>query len=320
MKIFRALVVIIFIFSACMTGQSFAEENRKKVIGFIPMTMSNEYFIIMVNAARSEAEKQHAELLVQSGKIHRSGEEQEEIIENMIAKGVDAICIVPSSGGVLRKLQKVQQAKIPIINIDTKIDRNTMKKLGMKTIPYIGTNNYEGARMGGRYAVSSLGISGKKVAVLTGMSQQQNSKDRWNGFKDAVSGKAVIVAERPANWEKKLGYFIFKNMLQEKSDLDFVFACNDNMALGAIEAIRETGRNNIGVMGYDGITPALNAIEKGIMAATVAQMPAEMGIKGVQMALELLKGNPVDEITYTETKMIDSSNVSEFKAYLNQYR
>jgi len=320
MKIFRLLTVTVFTFFMCMTCQSFAEENRKKVIGFIPMTMSNEYFIIMLNAARSEAEKQHAELLVQSGKTHRSGEEQEEIIENMMAKGVDAICIVPSSGGVIRKLQKVQDKKIPIINIDTKIDTDIIKRLGLTPIPYIGTNNYEGAKMGGWYAVRSLGISGKKVAVLIGLSQQQNAKDRWNGFKDAAGDKVRIVAERPANWEKELGYSVFKDILQKQPDLDFVFACNDNMALGSVEAIRETGRKNIGVMGYDGITPALNAIEEGTMAATVAQMPAEMGIKGVRTALELLEGNRVPEITYTETKVIDSSNVAEFKAYLNQYR
>ena len=126
------------------------------------------------------------------------------------------------------------------------------------------------------------------------------------------------MAEKPANWEKELGYSVFKDMLQKKPD--FVFACNDNMALGAVEAVRETGRKNIGVMGYDGITPALNAIEEGAMLATVAQMPAEMGIRGVRMALELLKGNRIAEITYTETKVIDSSNVAEFKAYLNQYR
>ena len=171
MKIFRTSAVAVFIFFMCMTGQSFAEENRKKVIGFIPMTMSNEYFVIMVNAARSEAEKHHAELLVQSGRIHRSGDEQEDIIENMMAEGVDAICIVPSSGGVIRKLLKVQRAKIPIINIDTKVNQEAMKILGLAPIPYIGTNNYEGAKMGGEYAVSSLGISGKKLAILIGISQ-----------------------------------------------------------------------------------------------------------------------------------------------------
>ena len=320
MKIFGSLTITVFMLFMCMTGQSFAEENGKKVIGFIPMTMSNEYFVIMVNAARSEAEKQGVELLVQSGKIHRSGEEQEEIIEDMIAKGVDAICIVPSSGGVVRKLQKAQQANIQIVNIDTKIDPNVITQLGMDAIPYIGTNNYEGAKRGGEYAVSHLGISGKNVAILMGILQQQNATDRWNGFKDAVSGKASIVAERPANWETESGYSVFKDFLQEKPKLNFVFACNDNMALGAVKAISETGRKDILVMGYDGIIPALNAIEEGTISATVAQMPAEMGIKGVQLALEMLKGNPVPGITYTETKVIDSSNVAEFKAYLNQYR
>jgi len=238
----------------------------------------------------------------------------------MMIQDVDAICIVPSSGGVVRKLRKVQQAKIPIINIDTKINQNAAKTMGMAPIPYIGTNNYSGARMGGEYAVNRLGIAGKKVAILAGISQQQNARERSSGFKAAVGDKALIVAERPANWEKDFGYAVFRQMLKKKRELDFVFACNDNMALGAIDAIREIGRKDIEVMGYDGISIALNAIEEGTLAATVAQMPAEMGIIGVRMALDAIKGNRIPEITYTETKVIDSSNVAEFKAYLNQYR
>jgi len=319
MKAFKLLIAMIIIFS-CMTGLALTEEAKKKVIGFIPMTMGNEYFLIMVNAARSEAKRQNVELLVKYGGItHKNLNQQIKIVEDMIAQEVDAICIVPSSTGVFRAIEKAQQAKIPIINIDTRIDPEFIKKYEVATIPYIGTNNYTGAKKGGEYSINTLGISGKKAAILIGISNHQNAKDRWNGFKDAVFEKVFIVAERPANWEFDEAYYRFKEILQNNLDLTFVFACNDNMALGAIKAIKETERKNITVMGYDGTTSALDAIENRTMAATVAQLPAEMGIKGVQMALELIKGNQVPEITYTETKIIDSSNVSKFKAYLNQY-
>lgn len=320
MKNFKSLLICTVIFM-CMTGLAFTQETKKKVIGFIPMTMNNDYFSTMVKAAKSEAKKENIELFVESPvEGHRSGVQQENIVRNMITKGVDAICIVPASDGLVRVLKEAQQAKIPIITIDAKIAPDTIKKFGLATIPFIGTNNYEGAKKGGEYAISSLGISGKKIAILTGISIQQNAKDRLKGFEDAVGGKVKSINQRPANWEEGYGYSRLKEMLRETPDIAFVFACNDNMALGAIRAIKESGRKNIVVMGYDGVTLALNAIENGTMAATVAQLPSVMGITGVKIALEILKGNPAPEITYIETKVIDSSNVAEFKAYLNQYK
>ncbi|MDM8525755.1 substrate-binding domain-containing protein [Desulfococcaceae bacterium HSG8] len=118
----------------------------------------------------------------------------------------------------------------------------------------------------------------------------QNAKDRQNGFRDAVAGKAEIAAEESANWEVEQGYEAFQNILQTNPDISFVFASNDNMGLGAIRAIREIGKDDIGVMGYDAIGAALKAVEKGTMLTTVAQLPAKMGIKGVQLALKMIGG------------------------------
>ena len=97
--------------------------KEKMVIGFIPMTMNNEYFVTMVNAAKIEAEKQGVNLLVQAGERHGSADEQLRIIEDMITREVDAICVVPSSStGLISAIKKAQIAGIPVVNLDTRID------------------------------------------------------------------------------------------------------------------------------------------------------------------------------------------------------
>ena len=104
-------------------GTQNGEGQKKATIGFIPMTLDNEFFITMVNAAKQEAEKLGVELLIQAGERHVSAEEQLQLVENMISNQVDAICIVPSSSeGLITALKKAQDAGIPVINLDTQLN------------------------------------------------------------------------------------------------------------------------------------------------------------------------------------------------------
>jgi ribose transport system substrate-binding protein len=314
------ILIAVFSLLLCVSFGSMASE-KKTVIGFIPMTMNNEYFVTMVNAAKIEAKKQGVSLLVQAGERHGSADEQLRIIEDMITREVDAICVVPSSStGLVSAIKKAQKAGIPVVNLDTRIDPSAVKAEGMKPVPYIGTNNFDGAKMGGDYALKNLGIDGKEVAILTGISGQQNASDRRNGFVDATKGRVKVVAEQTANWEVEQGYNVFQNILQANPNIGFVFASNDNMGLGAVRAIKAAGRKDIQVLGYDAISAALEAVEEGKMAGTVAQFPAEMGIQGVQAALKIINGESVPEVTFTKTEVIDSKNVAEFKKYLGQFK
>lgn len=313
------LIVLCLLFSLGIGTVVSAKE--KVVIGFIPMTMNNEYFVTMVNAAKIEAKKQSVDLLVQAGERHGSADEQLRIIEDMITREVDAICVVPSSStGLVSAIKKAQKAGIPVVNLDTRIDPAAVKEAGLEPVPYIGTNNYDGAKMGGKYALDKLKIDGMEVAILTGISGQQNAADRRNGFVDATKGKVKVVAEQTANWEVEQGFNVFQNILQANPNIGLVFASNDNMGLGAIRACKAAGRKDIKVIGYDAVSAALQAVQEGEMVGTVAQFPAEMGIQGVQAALKMINGEKVPEVTFTKTEVIDSANVADFNKYLNQFK
>jgi ribose transport system substrate-binding protein len=317
----KKVLFIVFCLLLCVSIGTVVSAAEKKVIGFIPMTMNNEYFVTMVNAAKIEAEKQGVDLLVQAGERHGSADEQLRIIEDMIIREVDAICVVPSSStGLISAIKKAQKAGIPVVNLDTRIDPAAVKEAGLKPVPYIGTNNYDGAKMGGQYALDNLKIDGMEVAILTGISGQQNAADRRNGFVDATKGKVKVVAEQTANWEVEQGFNVFQNILQANPNIGFVFASNDNMGLGAIRACKAAGRKDIKVLGYDAVSGALQSVKEGEMVGTVAQFPAEMGIQGVQAALKMISGEKVPEVIFTKTEVIDSNNVVDFNKYLNQFK
>jgi ribose transport system substrate-binding protein len=296
-----------------------ADAKKEMTIGFIPMTLDNEYFITMVNAAKQEAEKEGVKLNVQAGTSHGSAEEQLQIVETMITNKVDAICIVPSSSvGLMTALKKAEDAGIPVINLDTRLDPELVKSSGLKPVPFIGTNNYDGAKLAGEYALKITEGKGK-VAILTGIAGQQNAADRRNGFYDVVKDKLDVVAEASADWEVEKGYNAAQNMIQANPDIVLIFASNDNMGLGAIRAAKEAGKD-IKVIGYDAVAEALNAVKSGEMASTIAQFPAEMGIQGVKAAISLKNGGSMPDVTYTETRPITKDNVEEFMTYLAKFK
>lgn len=314
----KNLVIIISLFILLLSFGTNAIASGY-TIGFIPMTLSNEYFITMVNAAQQEADKLGVTLLVQAGQTHGSAAEQLELVENMINRNVNAICIVPSSSfGLIPALRQAEEAGIPVINLDTKLDAETIAKAGLKPIPFIGTDNYAGAQKAGERALELLN-EGDKVAILTGIAGQQNTNDRRNGFYDVVKDKLEVVAEQTANWEVEEGYNVTENIITANPDLKLIFASNDNMALGACRALKANGREDVIVIGYDGIPAALESIEAGEMDSTVAQFPADMGIEGVRAAIALIEGKEVPDVQYTRTELITKENVEEFKEYLAQF-
>ena len=115
------------------------------------------------------------------------------------------------------------------------------------------------------------------------------------------------------------GYNAAQNIIQANPDLNFIFASNDNMGLGAIKAIKES-KKDIKVIGFDAVGEALNSVAQGEMVGTVAQFPAKMGIQGVEAAIKLINGETVEDVVSTGTELITKENVEKFKEYLAQYK
>lgn len=331
-RIFPMIMVLITVlvlgFTGCSekktvtkTTSSQETDNKQgdKTIGFVPMTLNNEYFIMMSNAAKEEAEKRGLKIQVQAGAEHGSAEEQLKIVETMIENKVSAICIVPSSSeGLTVAIKRAQDAAIPIINIDTRLDKALLDKEKCSPVPFIGTDNYAGGKLAGEEAIK-LFPSGAKTAILNGIEGQQNATDRRGGFYEVVKDKGFkIVSEQTANWDVEAAYKATQNILQGNKDLELIFAANDTMALGAYRASQEAGKN-ISIIGFDGNTEALNSVLSGGLKATVAQDPVVMGIKGIEAAEKLIKGEKIEDSLNTGAKIVIKDNAKEFINYFKKY-
>lgn len=315
-------VLVISLVLLLLASFSFAAAAQEINIGLIPMTLSNEYFIALINGAEQRAELYDVELTVQGPQTHADALAQLEQMENMISRGVDAIVIVPSSSEALAPaLLKAEEAGIPVINLDTKFNQDTLANAGVSPIPFIGTDNYDGALDAGRLALELLGGEGQ-VAILEGISGQQNTYDRKEGFIAGMEGKLEVVATQTADWEVEKGYNAAQNIMQANPELDLIFGSNDGMAIGAYRAILEAGNEDeIYVIGYDAVPAALESVKEGELYATIAQFPAEMGKRGIDAAMQIINGEDIalKDHESTVTTPITQENVESMMDYLDNY-
>ena len=286
-------------------------------IGFVVTTLSNPYFVTMVNGAKAEAAATPGiQLLVQAPDQAVQVGQQIDDIDNLIAQHVNAICIVPAdSKGVLPAIARANQAGIPVLILDNKIDKAQAASQGVQTVTYIGSDNFIGGRMAGEYMIKRLPAGGD-VAILEGVSGVDAANQRKAGFLAALTSAPQIhvVASQPADWDREKALNLFQNMLHAHPSIKGVFGSNDEMAMGALQAIQSAGKgHSIVVVGYDAIKDSLNAIKKGDMDATIAQLPAEVGQLGVKYAISVANHQAVPAVIPTDVKLVTAENVASFQ-------
>jgi ribose transport system substrate-binding protein len=303
-------LIFVFVFSFFCKG----DQPDKRKIAFVVTTLGNPFFVDMTEAAKEEIERHPDFELIIHAPERGTGEDIErqlQIIESLIAQKVNLINVVPAdSKGIISVILKANEADIPILIIDNKIDRDLAIERGAKTAGFIGSDNYMGGQLAAEYIIKKLNYEGN-VAILEGVSGVDAAIDRKQGFIDYVKEYEGInvVASLPADWSREKGLNVTQNVLLANPDLNAIFASNDEMALGAIQAITaENIQNQIFVVGFDAIDDALDAIKNGLLDATIAQQPREMGKLAVKKGIDLLNGIKIEKEIMTELKLITKSN------------
>jgi ribose transport system permease protein len=285
-------------------------------IAFVPKALNSPFWAEMQQAAEREAAVQGVRLVSLAADRETDVERQYQIIENLIHQKVDAILLAPAgSKELVPAIRKANDAGIPILILDTRIDEAAAKSMGAKVLTFIGSDNFEGGAVAGRYLARTLGGKGN-VAIIEGISGHETADRRRLGFLKGVEAHPGIrvVASQTADWERARAYTVAENLLQAHPDLDAIFAANDEMALGALEAVAAARRlGRVGVVGFDAIPDALANIGSGRLLGSVAQFPGEMGRLGVRHAVALLRDGtrPPQEIL-TRVELIDLGNVASF--------
>lgn len=297
----------------CGRQPSVGAGTDKPRVALVLKTLNHPFFVDMRRGAQEAADRLGVDLQVQAAEREIDVDKQMQIVENLLQTGIKVLAITPSgSREIVSALVKARDAKVPIVIVDTRLDAKAAADAGVQTETFIGSDNYEGGKLAGDYAVKITG--GKaRVGILEGIPGHETGDSRLRGFRDAVKDAPgiTIVASQPANWERDQGFNVFQNMLQAHPDIDTVFAASDLMALGAIEAIAAAGKTGrIRVIGFDALDDAKKAIEAGTMDASVAQFPYEMGKAAVESAARVLKGEKLPPDIMVKLEMVTKDNTT----------
>ncbi|WP_214792513.1 MULTISPECIES: ribose ABC transporter substrate-binding protein RbsB [unclassified Exiguobacterium] len=294
------LALTMVLMAACSTEQpgSTSETETKDgdyEIGLSISTLNNPFFVALKEGAEEQAKEMDATLTVADAQ--NDAAKQVNDVEDMIQKGMDLILINPTdSEAVGAAVQAANDAGIPVITVDRNAETGDV-------VAHVASDNVAGGQLAGDYMVELVG-EGQKVVELEGIPGASATRDRGQGFNEAIDGKLEVVAKQSANFDRAEGLTVMENILQDNKDIVAVFAHNDEMALGAVQALEAAGMSDVKVIGFDATDDAVKAVEGGTMAATIAQKPAEIGKLGVEAAINHLSGETVEANIPVELELI----------------
>lgn len=298
------LSLTLMLLSACsMQPPSWAKPDKKKdlediKIGLSVSTLNNPFFVSLRDGVVKEAKSLGMEVIIVDAQ--NDSAKQVNDVEDLIQQGVDALLINPTdSASISTAVQSANNIGIPVVTLDRSADKGIVEAL-------VASDNIKGGEMAANYMIEKLGERAQ-VIELEGVPGASATRERGQGFHNIADEKLTIIAKQAADFDRTKGLTVMENLLQANPDVKAVFAHNDEMALGAIEAINSSGKD-VMVIGFDGNDDALNAIKSGDMEATVAQQPELIGKLAVDAARDVLQGKKVEEIIAAPLKLVTKDN------------
>lgn len=272
------------------SGESDGDGTVK--IGVSISTLNNPFFVTLRDSIEELAEEKEYELEIVDAQDDSA--KQVNDIEDLVQQDVDYLIVNPTdSSAVSSSVETANAEDIPVITIDRSVESG-------EVAAFIASDNVEGGELGAQYIVDELG-EGAKVAELEGVPGASATRERGEGFQNVAEESLEVVTSQTANFNRSEGLDVTQNILQANSDIQAIFAHNDEMALGALEALSD---ENVIVIGFDGTDDARNSVENGGLEATVAQQPDLMGEEAINTVEQLENGETVEEEIKVELELV----------------
>ena len=270
------------------------EGSSGNVIGFSVSTLNNPFFVTLTEGARKAATENNVELVVVDAGDDAA--KQTSDIEDLVSRNVGVLIVNPvDSDAVAPAVKSAMSQGIKVIAVDRGVN-------GVDVDCQIASDNVAGARMATEYLMELVG-EGAKVAELQGVPGASATIDRGAGFHQVADHSLQVAASQTANFNRAEGMTVMENILQSDGTIKGVFAHNDEMALGAVEAVAASGKD-IKIVGFDATDDAQKAVKDGKMAATVAQKPDKMGETAIGTAVKIMAGETVEKSIPVEVELI----------------
>lgn len=291
------------------------KEDNEAEIAIILKTLANPFWVSMKDGIEAEAQALGIKVDVYAAQSEDDLQGQLNLFETAISKKYKAIGIAPLSPVNLNTaIASANEKGIYVANIDEKVDLEQLQSIGGNVICLVTTDNVAvGAKAAG-FIIDQL-QDGGQVAIIEGKAGNASGEDRKNGAKQAfeANDKFEIVDSQPADWDRTKALDVASNIISKNPELKAIYACNDTMALGAYQAVKNAGKEGeIIVVGTDGAPEAVESIQAGGLSATVAQDPAEIGAEALRLLLDAVNEQPeIDTTVAPATIPVDSKLVTE---------
>src|ERR1700722_11441925 len=313
MKLARVLLPVIAV-TAMALGGTFALAAQPKVKIGVTLAMFDDVFITNVRDAMTKWAKAHPE--VELTIVDAAGDTAKQVgqVENFLAQGMDAVVILPVDTTATGPMTKtIVKAGKPLVYVNRKPEKLP------KGVGYVGSKSIDAGVMNMEELGKAMGGKGN-LAILIGELSDEPAHGRTDGIKQVVKEQfpnIKVTREQTGHWKREPGKTIMEDWLASGQQIDGVAANNDEMALGALQAIKAAGKiGKIPVGGTDGTHDALESMGKGELNNTVFQDPVAQGEEAVNAAYLLAKKEPnpkmVDDNVWIPYQKITKENYKSF--------
>lgn len=288
--------------TACNRGEASAEGGKATMA---ISTLNNPFFVDVRDGAQEEATKAGIELTVVDAQ-NDSATQANQLATAATDGSVGVIVNAVDSDAASAALAPVVSAELPIIAVDRSVGDT-------KVASFVASDNVAGGEQAAKAMAEKLGGKGK-IIILEGVPGASSTNERGEGFTKGLAAfpDIEVVSSQPANYDRAKALDVATNLLQGNPEVAGVLAMNDEMALGAIQALGDKAGKSVSVVGFDGTEDGFTAVEKGTLLATIAQNPAELGRQSVQILAESLAGKDVEATVAVAVDTVNAENIGEY--------
>ena len=288
-------------------GTDAAGDSANKSITFALSTQANSFMVKMREGAQKKADELGLTINFQDASDDSATQANQ--LANAAATGAGAVIVNPTdSDAMAPAVKQLTDAKIPVVAVDRAVNNAEVSS-------YIASDNVGGGKQAAKALSEAIHGEGE-ILVLQGKTGSSASRERGKGFDEGLKDNPNIkvVAKQTAEFERAKGLDVTTNLLQAHPNVKAIFAENDEMALGAVEALGNKAGKEVKVIGFDGAEDALKAIKDGRMHASIAQQPVKMAEQAVIEASKLLKGETAIKEMQVEVVAVTKENIDKFSS------
>jgi ribose transport system substrate-binding protein len=316
MRAFRSLIIpslLVAALTACSVSTTpggsaettGGQSDGPVAIGFSQATQQSPFYVQLREGAEAAAEKAGATLYFADagGDVTKQNND----IQDLITRQVDVLLINPvDPQGVKPGIAAAEAAGVSVVTVDRPVPEGATA--------HVGRDNKAMGELVGKRLSEQLGDKGGKVIEIRGDAGGAVARDRSAGFHEAVAANPKIkIIEGPySDYVRAKAVTAMQDLLQVHPDVAAVYAHNDDMALGALQVLKENGKDKVLVAGVDGLMEAVKQIPSGQYVATALNDPISLGAKAVETMLRVQKGEQVESAIDAGTELVDTDNAAQY--------